>query len=118
MLGVTLLGNAPVQAQATTTKLAHEAGHAQKGTPAQKGAHAQYECTHCNIMTMKAGNCPVCKMKMTKATTTSKKAQYECTHCQVMSAKAGKCPVCKMDMTKMKKASTGSAGNKTKPTKS
>ena len=105
LLSMMLLGSSPSRAQTTKPGHGHAAGHAQNAAH----MHAQYECTHCNIRTMKAGKCPVCKMKMTKVSTASaKKAQFECTHCQIQSAKAGKCPVCKMDMTKMKNASSGS----------
>ena len=100
LLGMTLLGNSPSQAQTTKTK----PSHTQKGPHAHKAMHAQYECTHCNIMTMKAGKCPVCKTKMTKAAAANvKKAQYGCAHCKILSGKGGKCPVCKMPMKKMAK---------------
>ncbi len=103
LLGMTLLGNSPSRAQTTKAKPAHahKGPHAHKAGHAHKAMHAQYECTHCNIMTMKAGKCPVCKMKMTKASATNvKKAQYACSHCKILSAKGGKCPVCKMPMKK------------------
>lgn len=117
LLGMTLLlGTSPSQAQTTKTKPphaheprhtpkpghAHKAGHVRKPAHVHQAMHAMYECTHCKVMTKKAGNCPVCKMKMTKASaTTVKKAQYGCSHCKIMSAKGDKCPVCKMEMKKM-----------------
>ena len=89
----TTVGINPGQAQAT-----------KKPGQTQKAAKAQYECTHCNIMSVKGGKCPKCQMAMTKmAPGKAAKAQYECKMCGIMSAKAGKCPKCGMAMTKMTK---------------
>ena len=124
LLGMTLLlGNiSPSQAQPTKTKPdhAHRGPHAQKPGHAHKPGHAAkpghphhamptlYECSHCKIMSAKAGNCPACKMKMTRASAaTAKTAQYGCAHCKILSAKGGKCPVCKMAMKKMEVKKTG-----------
>lgn len=74
------------------------AAHQKPGHSAAAAKHkkATYECAHCNLLTAKAGKCPKCGMKLTKASAAKvAKAQYECSHCHVMSAKAGKCPVCK-----------------------
>lgn len=100
MLGLMLPGANPAFAQKTTSK-------AQK-SQTQKATKAQYECTHCGVMSAKAGKCPKCGMVMTKmAAGKASKAQYECRMCGIMSAKSGKCPKCGMAMTKMAKPKKG-----------
>ena len=77
----------------------------QKAMPAAKTTTVIYTCTmHPEIVSMKEGKCPVCKMDLVKKEMSSKamaKLVYTCSmHPIVMSDKPGKCPICKMDMVK------------------
>lgn len=67
-------------------------------THATTSAKKVYMCEHCNMASMKKGDCPKCKMKMTA---TKAKVAYACDHCKTTSAKMGDCPKCKMAMKPM-----------------
>jgi hypothetical protein len=55
---------------------------------------------HPEVLSLKPGKCPKCKMTLTKK---SVSAVYTCSmHPEVLSLKPGKCPKCKMTLMKMK----------------
>jgi Heavy metal binding domain len=60
-----------------------------------------YVCSmHPEVVALKPGKCPKCKMALTKKTVST---VYTCSmHPQVLSLKPGKCPICKMNLTKRK----------------
>ena len=93
---------------------------------AAKKATPMYACMKCEMASMKAGKCPMCKTAMTKISATktcmcpkckmtgvagsmcpmdktkmvAAAMTYVCDHCHTNSAKAGDCPKCGMAMTK------------------
>lgn len=55
-----------------------------------------YECPKCEMKSMKAGNCPHCKVAMVQG----KKGEFVCPKCKMTATKAGNCPHCKVAMKK------------------
>lgn len=76
-----------------------------KEMPAAKTSQVIYTCPmHPEIISMKEGKCPICKMTLVKKEISAKdmaKLDYTCPmHPMVMSDKPGKCPICKMALVK------------------
>jgi len=74
-----------------------------QAAPAKSGAKSSktvYVCPMDGTVSLKAGNCPKCKMTLVKK---SVSALYTCRmHPEVLSLKPGKCPKCHMALTKKK----------------
>ncbi len=75
-----------------------------QAAPAKHGAKTfktVYVCPmHADVVSMKPGKCPKCKMTLVKK---SARALYTCSmHPEVLSLKAGKCRKCHMALTKKK----------------